>query len=109
MVFLKVTPKKSQLRLGKCYKFSPRYCGPFQILRKVGIVAYELKLPNDWRIHNVFHVSLLRKFVSDLNKLLQDLPETRIGEIVAKLEWIFKTQMKKKGSHSFIKYLIKWK
>jgi hypothetical protein len=75
----------------------------------VGIVAYELKLPNDWRIHNVFHVSLLRKFVSDLNKLLQDLPETTSGEIVAKLEWILKTQMKKKGSHSFIKYLIKWK
>jgi hypothetical protein len=61
MVFLKATPKKSQLRLGKRYKFSLRYYGPFQILRKVGRVAYELKLPNDWRIHNVFHASLLRK------------------------------------------------
>jgi hypothetical protein len=36
VVFLKVTPKKNQLRLGRCYKFSLRYCGPFQILRKGG-------------------------------------------------------------------------
>jgi len=61
MVFLKMTPKKSQLRLGKCYKFSPKYCGSFQILKKVGTMAYELELPSGWRIHNVFHESLLRK------------------------------------------------
>jgi hypothetical protein len=47
MVFLKMSLKKNQLKLGKCYKLSPRYCGPFQILRKVQIMAYELELPND--------------------------------------------------------------
>lgn len=73
MVFLKVTPKKSQLTLGKCYKLSLKYCEPFQILRKVGTMAYELKLPSEWKIHNVFHVNLSKKFVSDPNKLLQDL------------------------------------
>jgi hypothetical protein len=110
MVFLKVTPKKSQLTLGKCYKLSSRYCEPFQILRKVGTMAYELELPNEWRIHNVFHVNLLRKFVFDPNKLLQDLLQVMVeGEIVAKSEHILKPKMKKKGSHSFIEYLIKWK
>jgi hypothetical protein len=110
MVFLNVTPKKSQLRLGKCYKLSPKYCGPFQILKKVGTMAYELELPSEWRIHNVFHVSFLRKFWFDLHKLLQDLSQAMVkGKIVAKSEHIFKTQMKKKGSHSFIEYIIKWK
>jgi len=109
MVFLEVTPKKSQLKLGKYYKLSSRYCGPFQILRKVGTLAYELELPIEWKIHNVFHVNFLRKFVSDLNKHFQNLPQAMVGKIVIKLEHILKTQMKKKGSHSFIKYLIKWK
>ncbi len=83
---------------------------PFQILRKVGTIAYELELPSEWRNHNVFHVNLLRKFVFDPNKLLQDLHHIMVeGEIVVEFEHILKTQMKKKGSHFFIKYLIKWK
>jgi len=110
MVFLKVTLKKSQLRLGKCYKLSLKYCGPFQILKKIGTMAYELELPNEWRIHNVFHVSFLRKFVFDPHKLLQDLLHAMVKrKIVAKPKHILKTQMKKKGSHSFIEYIIKWK
>ncbi len=88
MVFLEVTPKKSQLRLGKCYKLSSRYYGPLQILRKVGTLAYELELPSEWKIHNVFHVNFLRKFVSHLNKLLQDLPQAMVGEIMIELEHI---------------------
>jgi hypothetical protein len=49
-------------------------------------MAYELKLPNDWRIHNVLHVSL-KFFVSDPNKLLQDLSQAMVEkEIVVKLE-----------------------
>jgi hypothetical protein len=73
-------------------------------------MAYELELPSEWRIHNVFHVSLLRKFVFDPHKLLQDLLQAMVeGKTVAKPEHILKTQMKKKGSHFFIEYIIKWK
>ena len=61
-VFLKVSPFKGVMRFGKKGKLSPRYIGPFQILKRKGAVAYELALPpNLDKIHPVFHVSMLRK------------------------------------------------
>ncbi|KAK8659969.1 hypothetical protein V6N13_030159 [Hibiscus sabdariffa] len=56
-VFLKVSPWKKVLRYGKKGKLSPRYIGPFDIVVKVGIVAYRIALPPRFdKIHNVFHV-----------------------------------------------------
>ncbi|KAM6541942.1 hypothetical protein CsatB_006389 [Cannabis sativa] len=53
-------------RFGKKGKLSPRFIGPFEILEKVGQVAYRLALPPSLSaVHNVFHVSMLRKYVSD--------------------------------------------
>ena len=62
-VFIKVRPKKSSLRLGSCAKLAPRYCGPFEILSRIGQVAYQLALPPNLRVHNVFHISVLKKYV----------------------------------------------
>ena len=64
-VFIKVTPKKSSLRLGSCAKLAPRYCGPFEILSRIGQVAYQLALPPNLRVHNVFHIYVLKKYVHD--------------------------------------------
>ncbi|WMV58858.1 hypothetical protein MTR67_052243 [Solanum verrucosum] len=65
-VYLKISPMKSVMRFGKKGKLSPRYRGPYQILRRVGKVAYELHLPNDLAtVHPVFHVSMLKKYVGD--------------------------------------------
>ncbi|XP_060974075.1 uncharacterized protein LOC133039244 [Cannabis sativa] len=72
-VFLRVTPRKglSVKRFGKRWKLSPRYVGPFQILDKVGSVAYRIALlPSLSGVHNVFHVSQLRKYVSDPSHVL---------------------------------------
>ncbi|XP_047326921.1 uncharacterized protein LOC124930637 [Impatiens glandulifera] len=63
-VFLKVSPCKGIIRLGKKGKLNPRYIGPFEILEEVGDVAYRLALPPSLdTVHNVFHVSNLRKYV----------------------------------------------
>lgn len=62
-VFLKVTPISGIGRSLKSRKLSPRYLGPFQILDRIGLVAYRLAFPpNLSQIHNVFHVSQLKKY-----------------------------------------------
>ncbi|KAL4311333.1 hypothetical protein GQ457_01G019650 [Hibiscus cannabinus] len=71
-VFLKVSPWKKVLRFGKKWKLSPRYIGPFEVIEKVGSVAYRLTLPPEFdKIHNVFHVSMLRKYRSDPSHVLE--------------------------------------
>ncbi|GKD59972.1 putative reverse transcriptase domain-containing protein [Tanacetum coccineum] len=65
-VMLKVLPWKGVIRFGKRGKQNPRYIGPFKILAKVGMVAYCLELPEQLsRVHNTFHVSNLKKCLSD--------------------------------------------
>ncbi|XP_073017808.1 uncharacterized protein [Primulina eburnea] len=63
-VFVKVALMKGVMRFGKKGKISPRYIRPFEILERVGKLAYRVSLPlNLARIHNVFHVSMLRKYM----------------------------------------------
>lgn len=66
-IFLKVSPWKKVLRFGWKGKLSPRFIGPYRILKRMGPVAYQLELPPELdRIHDVFHVSMLRCYRSDL-------------------------------------------
>ncbi|KAL0539639.1 hypothetical protein IC582_023855 [Cucumis melo] len=66
MVFLKVAPMKVVLRFEKKGKLSPRFVEPFEILKRIGPVAYRLALPSSLSaVHDVFHVSMLRKYVAD--------------------------------------------
>ena len=62
--------KKSFLKLGSCAKLSPRYCGPFEVLEIIALVAYRLALPASTRAHNFFHVSFLKKYVHDPNHVI---------------------------------------
>ncbi|GAV59055.1 Chromo domain-containing protein [Cephalotus follicularis] len=63
------------MRFGKKGKLSPRYIGPFEILERIGEVAYRLALPpNLSHIHNVFHVSLLRKYMANPSHFLRVEP-----------------------------------
>ena len=69
-VFIKVKPRKSSFKLGICAKLSPRYCRSLEILERVGPVAYQLALPPNLRIHNVFHISILKKYRHDATNLI---------------------------------------
>ena len=65
-VFLKVVPKRGVVRFGKRGKLSPRFIGSFEILKRIGTVAYRLALPPSMiGVHEVFHVSMLRKYTPD--------------------------------------------
>ena len=65
-VFLKVMPKRGVVRFGKRGKLSSRFIGPFEILERVGIVAYQLALPPSMSsVHEVFHFSMLRRYTPD--------------------------------------------
>ena len=56
-------PKRGVIRFGKRGKLSPRYIGPFEVLERVGTVAYRLALlPSLSSVHEVFHVSMLQKY-----------------------------------------------
>ena len=66
LVFLKVAPMKGVLRFGRTGKLSPKFIGSFEILEQVGLVAYKLALPAALSgVHDVFHVSMLRKYIMD--------------------------------------------
>ena len=75
LVFLKVAPWKGVIRFQQRGKLNPRYIGPFRILEKIGPVAYRLELPSELsRIHSVFHVSMLKKYVPDPSHILETPP-----------------------------------
>ena len=65
-VFLKVMPKRGVVRFDKRGKLAPRYIEPFEILERVGIVAYRLVIPpNLSGVHEVFNISMLLKYTQD--------------------------------------------
>ncbi|KAD4180288.1 hypothetical protein E3N88_28879 [Mikania micrantha] len=65
-VLLKVSPWKGVVRFGKKGKLAPRYVGPFEILERIGPLAYKLKLPVELsNVHDTFHVSNLKRCLAD--------------------------------------------
>ena len=74
-MFLKVSPARGTLRFGPKGKLLRRFIEPFEILSHVGDVAYRLALaPKFAGVHNVFHVSMLKKYVTDSSHMLQHEP-----------------------------------
>ena len=71
-VFLKISPLRNVVRFGRRGKLAPRYIGPFRILERIGSLAYRVDLPEKLAgVHNVFHVSHLRKYLHDPSLFVQ--------------------------------------
>ena len=70
-MFLKVSPWIKIIRFGRKGKLSPRFISPYEILERVGPVAYHLALPLELaKLHDVFHVSMLWRYRSDTSHIL---------------------------------------
>jgi Chromo (CHRromatin Organisation MOdifier) domain len=93
------------LRMSHHKKIAPKWEGPFKIDEVLGPVTYQLKLSESWKIHNVFHATLLRPYIENKvygNNYPRPLPEL---EEVYKVEIIFKHQRRGRG----YQYYVKWK
>ncbi|GJR67320.1 putative reverse transcriptase domain-containing protein [Tanacetum coccineum] len=84
-ILLKVSPWKGVVRFGKKEKLAPRFVGPFEIIERIGLVAYRLDLPKELNgVHDTFHVSNLKKCLAELT-LQVPLDEIRVD---AKLNFV---------------------
>ena len=109
-VFLRVKPKRSSLKLGKYRKLAFRYCGPFEVVKRVGEQSYQLALPPHLHVHDVFHVSLLKQYVANPEHVL-DIDETILvnqEEFPLKPEEILERQEKKLCHRTMRRVLMKW-
>ncbi|MCO5567294.1 hypothetical protein L7F22_020984 [Adiantum nelumboides] len=92
-------------------KLSMHYYGPFQICDIISDVTYRLKLPESWKIHNAFHVSLLRPYVGDVPKDMptEDQPEVEeLDEILVPEQILAHKERKVKGKGAR-RYLVKFR
>jgi Chromo (CHRromatin Organisation MOdifier) domain len=96
------------LKMNHHKKIAPKQEGPFEIDEVLGPMTYQLKLPESWRIYNVFHAALLRPYIE--NKVYRNnypgpLPELLEGEEVYEVETILKHRRRGRG----YQYYVKWK
>ncbi|MCO5581333.1 hypothetical protein L7F22_035214 [Adiantum nelumboides] len=92
-------------------KLGMRYYGPFQVCDKISDVAYRLKLPEGWKIHKAFHVSLLRPFVGDVpeDMVPEEQPEVEELDEILVPEQILAHKDRKVRGKGARRYLVKFK
>ena len=102
--------KNLYIKKGSTKKLLPRYIGPLNITELINPVAFMLDLPNRLRMHNVFHVSLLRVYKEGKQPRSPNIPECIEGEYEYTLEKIDKHRYVQSGKNKqVLEYLVKWK
>ncbi|CAI7730945.1 unnamed protein product [Closterium sp. NIES-53] len=100
--------KNIRLKILGARKLFPRWIGPFEVIKRVGVVAYKLRLPDTLQIHHVFHVSLLNKYIGEG----KDLPPPTIvlgEELFYEVERALMHRDRQRGRKTVREFLIKWK
>lgn len=110
MVFLLIPKDSTSLKTGKCYKLSPRYCGPWKIVKKLNDVAYKLALPQDCKVHPVFHVSRLKRVLREGDNLLTDglVLFQEHGEVMHGPDRVLDRRERRLRNRLIREYLVAW-
>ena len=111
LVYLRLQPyRQSTLKQKGAEKLKPRFYGPYKVIRRVGQVAYELELPQRNKIHNIFHVSCLKKALGQHVTVTEELPPTDDeGHLVLRPEAIIDTRERQLRSRKIREFLVRWK
>jgi hypothetical protein len=110
-VFLRLHPyRQSSLKKSGAEKLKPRFYGPYRVTKRVGEVAYELELPEGSKIHNVFHVSCLKKALGQQITTSAELPPLdEEGQLVLVPEEVLEVREKKLRNRVIREYLVRWR
>ncbi|GKE67777.1 hypothetical protein Tco_1521938 [Tanacetum coccineum] len=110
-VLLKVSPWKGVVHFRKKGKLAPRYVGPFEILERIGLVAYRLRLPEELSsVHDTFHVSNPKKCLADTS-LHVSLDEIKVDKTLCFVEEpveIMKREIKKLKRKKIALVKVRW-
>ena len=111
MVYLRLQPyRQSSLKKKGAEKLKPHFYGPYKIIIKVGEVEYELEIPQESKIHNVFHVSNLKKTLGQHTAPSIELPHLDDeGLLILIPERIIQTRERKLRNRVIREYLVQWK
>jgi hypothetical protein len=109
-VYLKLQPyRQTSVAVRHNFKLSARYYGPYEVIQRIGEVAYKLKLPETTRIHPVFHVSQLKKKIGHAKVAVQELPYAdQHGQLRVKPAKILDRRMVKRQNKAVAQVLIQW-
>lgn len=100
---------QSTLKQKGVEKLKSHFYGPYRVIRRVGEVAYELELPPGRKLHNVFHVSCLKKALGKQVKIAAEVPPLDDeGHSILVLEAILEEREKKLRNRTIKEFLVKW-
>jgi hypothetical protein len=111
LVYLRLQPyRQASIKRSGAENLQSRFFGPYKINRKVGVVAYELDLPQGRKIHNVFHGSCLKRAIGQHITPIEVLPLLdEEGKLILIPEEILEVREKNLRRRSIKEYLVKWK
>jgi hypothetical protein len=111
LVFLRLQSyRQSSLKRSGAKKLKPRFYGPYIVSRKVGEVAYEIELPEGSKIHNVFHVSCLKRAVGQQVSISEELPPLdEEGQLELVPEEVLEQRERRLRSRVITECLVRWR